>query len=153
MYWNTSNPLTGQLLSVSPMGWLTHLFYFSLHNSPLMSSVATGVPWLLTCFPRVPFLSLLVSSQKQLQLRPYWPTSKQYPFAPSFTFSLTDTLCRCSEVAWSKHSWGSQCSPVSECLRGNLFRSSERGNNGGIEYQFCSSLLGQSRLLYDLKKT
>lgn len=65
---------------------------------------------------------------------------------PPFLLSLSQTLvslCRCSEVARRKHSWGSQCSPVSECLRGNLFRSREGRKDGGVEYQFCFSLLGQ----------
>lgn len=41
---------------------------------------------------------------------------------------------------------GSQCSPVSECLRGNLFRSRERRKDGGVEYKFHFRLLGQNHL-------
>lgn len=71
------------------------------------------------------------------------------PSGSSFALSLSQTLvglCRLCEDARRKHPWGSRCSPVPECLRGNLFRSG-KGKMEWFESQFCFSLLGQNYLV------
>ena len=161
MYWNTSNPLTGHLLFFLFFPRLSHGTIDSLTSFPpiyhlLTSSAATGGTLPLTSFaqslmslithhhpsskvqtptPPPPFSSSPANTQ--LQLRPFWPTSTQYPLpvAPPppplfFLLCLSQATGLSLQMQWSLRGGnthgGSQCSPVSECLRGNLFRNRER---------------------------
>lgn len=154
--------------------WLVICFHF--HLSTYLFLVATGVLQLLTYFPEVPFLSLLVSltpfkvqtlnslhpvvhalrlvsSQKQLQLRPFWPTSRQYPFqSPLKPFFYFLSHRHWSVFAHSvKLRGGNTHGEVSVPLCLNAWEvtylEAEKGKMVGVESQFCFSLSGQYPLL------
>lgn len=143
MYWNTSNPPTGHLLFFF-FSCLSHGTIDSLTSFPpiyhlLTSSATTGGTLPLTSFAQSP-ISLITHhhpspevqtpsppfssspANTQLQLRPFWPTSTQYPLpvapppSPLFFFTLSLTGNRplfadAVKFARRKHSWGKSVFP------------------------------------------
>lgn len=148
------------------------IFFFSLFNSIFfffLTYAATGVSQL----PRVPFLSapkskpvcphLFSSGQKRkkhkFQPRPCWPTSRQYPFQLNPSFSLPPpprrrwSLSAEAVKLWGGNTHGEVSAPLCVNAWEVTYLGTERKEKeGGVEYQFRCSLLGQIHLLYGMKK-
>lgn len=159
-------------LHIIPWPHPSPIFFFSLFNSFFfffLTYAATGVSQL----PRVPFLSapkskpvcphLFSSGQKRkkhkFQPRPCWPTSRQYPFQLNPSFSLPPpprrrwSLSAEAVKLWGGNTHGEVSAPLCVNAWEVTYLGTERKEKeGGVEYQFRCSLLGQIHLLYGMKK-